>query len=295
MREPGNLKLFKKGPSAEMRLGVLLVLCLTMLFTDAHSPILNPIRQTLAVIIYPLERVVLAPQDAIEYFDSWSGAASNARAEQEALRRQRIEMAQLSTHAAQLATENDQLRRLLNVSESIDQKSIAVEVLYVPNNNFNHRLVFDKGSQDGIKAGMPVIDEGGVVGQIVRTTPYTSEAALVIDGQVSVPVQILRNGLRLIAFGSNDIGKLEVRYLSANADILVGDTLVTSGIGGFFPAGLPVGKIENVNRDPGSGFALALAQPMSHPERYRHFLVLYKDDINTPSLTEIDYESAQEE
>lgn len=294
MREPGNLRLFKKGPSAEMRLGVLLVLCLVMLFTDAHSLLLNPLRQTLSVAIYPFERVVLAPQDAIEYFDSWSGAASKTRAEQEALRRQRIEMAQLSTHAAQLATENDQLRRLLNVSESINQKSIAVEVLYVPNNNFNHRLIFDKGANDGIKAGMPVIDEGGVVGQIVRTTPYTSEAALVIDGQVSIPVQILRNGLRLIAFGGNELGKLEVRYLSANADILVGDTLVTSGIGGFFPAGLPVGKIEDVDRDPGSGFALALAQPMSHPERYRHFLVLHTENTNTAEQVELDYESAQE-
>lgn len=294
MREPGNLKLFKKGPSAEMRLGVLLVVCLVLLFTDAHSPVLNPLRQALSVAIYPFERVVLAPQDAIEYFDSWSGAASKARTEQDALRRQRIEMAQLSTHAAQLATENDQLRRLLNVSQSINQESIAVEVLYVPNNTFNHRLVFDKGSRDGIKAGMPVIDEGGVVGQIVRTTPFTSEAALVIDGQVSIPVQILRNGLRLIAFGSNEVGKLEVRYLAANADILEGDTLVTSGIGGFFPAGLPVGKIEAIDRDPGSGFALALAQPMSHPERYRHFLVLHTDKADTPNSAEIEHELTQE-
>lgn len=280
MREPGNLKLFKKGPSVEMRLGVLLVACLVMLFTDAHSPVLNPLRQALSVGIYPFERIVLAPQDALEYFDSWSNAATKARTEQSALRRQRIEMAQLSTHAAQLAAENDQLRRLLNVSESIAQKSIAVEVFYVPNNAFSHRLIFNKGSKDGIRAGMPVIDEGGVVGQIVRVTPYTAEAALVTDGKVSIPVQILRNGLRLIAFGSNEIGKLEVRYLSANADIEAGDTLVTSGIGGFFPAGLPVGRIENVNRDPGSGFALALAQPMSHPERYRHFLVLQLDEQN---------------
>lgn len=294
MREPGNLKLFKKGPSAEVRFGILLVLCLVMIFTDAHSPVLNPLRQTLSVGIYPFERVVLAPRDALEYVDSWSNAANIARTEREALRRQRIEMAQLSTHAAQLSAENEQLRRLLNVTQSISQDAIAVEVLYVPNNTFNHRLIFDKGSQNGIRAGMPVIDEGGVVGQIIRTTPFTSEAAMVIDGSVSIPVQILRNGLRLIAFGSNDIGKLEVRYLSANADILVGDTLVTSGIGGYFPAGLPVGKIESVDRDPGSGFALALAQPMSHPERYRHFLVLHTEDADLSDITGLDNGFAQE-
>src|SRR5690606_19156328 len=145
---------------------------------------------------------------------------------------------------------SDLLRRLLNVSESISQDSVAVEVFYVPSNAFSHRLIFNKGSRDGIAPGMPVIDEGGVVGQIVRVTPFTSEAALLIDDQVSIPVQVLRNGLRLIAFGGNEVGKLEVRYLSANVDVHPGDMLVTSGIGGLFPAGLSVGRIESVDRDP---------------------------------------------
>lgn len=287
MREPGTLKLFKQGPSIEMRLGALLLVCLVMIFTDAHSTLLNPLRQTLSVALYPFQKIVLAPRDALEYFNSWSHAAAKARDEQDALQRQRIEMAQLTTHAAQLAAENDQLRRLLNVSKSIEQKSIAVEVFYIPTSNLSNSLVFNKGSKDGIAPGMPVIDEGGVVGQIIRVGPYTSEAALVIDAQVSIPVQVLRNGLRLITFGSNQGGKLEVRYLSANADIEAGDTLVTSGIGGYFPAGLPVGRIEQVNRDQGSGFALAIAQPLSHPERYRHFLVLQLDNEALEELQEM--------
>ncbi len=287
MREPGSLKLFKQGPSVEIRLGVLLLLCFVLLFTDAYSPVLNPVRQTLATALYPFQRIVFAPRDALEYFNSWSNAASKARAEQEALQRQRIEMAQLATHAAQLSAENDQLRRLLNVSASIPQKSIAVEVFYVPSDVFSHRLIFNKGSEDGVLPGMPVIDEGGVVGQIIRVTPYTSEAAIVTDAQVSIPVQVLRNGLRLIAFGSNEAGKLEVRYLSANADIRAGDTLVTSGIGGLFPAGLPVAKVDKVDRDPGSGFALAIAQPLSHPERYRHFLVLSLEKKSKTGLEEL--------
>jgi rod shape-determining protein MreC len=199
-------------------------------------------------------------------------------------------MAQLSTHAAQLAAENEQLRRLLNVSEKISQKSVAVEVFYVPPNAFSHRLIFNKGSRAGIEPGMPVIDEGGVVGQIIRVTPYTSEAALLIDDQVSIPVQVLRNGLRLIAFGSDEIGKLEVRYLSGNVDIKAGDTLVTSGIGGLFPAGLPVGRIEKVDHDPGTGFGMAIAEPLSHPERYRHFLVLRVDVSDVPNPKEIEHE-----
>lgn len=290
MRQPGKLTLFKTGPSVEVRLVLLLALCLALVVTDAHWALLSPVRRALAVAIYPFERVVMAPRDALEYFDSWTHAATLARDEQDALRRQRIEMAQLSTHAAQLIAENEQLRRLLKVSERLSQKSVAVEVFYVPPNAFNHSLIFNKGSQAGILPGMPVIDEGGVVGQIVRVTPFTSQAALLIDDQVSIPVEVLRNGLRLIAFGSDEVGKLEVRYLSGNVDIRPGDTLVTSGIGGLFPAGLPVGRIQKVDHDPGTGFAMAIAEPLSHPERYRHFLVLRVDVSNVPDPKEIEHE-----
>src|SRR3546814_2269839 len=114
-------------------------------------------------------------------------------------------------------------------------------------------------------------------GQIGRVTPRAAEAALVTDERVSVPVQVLRNGLRLIAFGSNAPGRIEVRYLAANADIKEGDTIVTSGVGGLFPAGLPVAKVLTVERDTASGFARAICEPLAHPERYRHFLVLQVD------------------
>jgi len=169
------------------------------------------------------------------------------------------------------------LRRLLGVPDTISLPSIAVEVLYEPPNAFAHHLVFNKGTSSGIRAGMPVIDEGGIVGQVVRVTPFTSEAALLTDDKVSIPVQVLRNGLRSIAFGGNVSGKVEVRYLSGDADIVAGDTLVTSGIGGLFPAGLPVATVDKIVRDGGSGFAVAVASPLSHPERYRHFLVLRVD------------------
>ena len=158
--------------------------------------------------------------------------------------------------------------------KAVDQPAIVVEVLYEPSNAFNRRLVFNKGSSAGIAPGMPVIDEGGVVGQIIRVTPMSSEAAMLTDEVVSIPVQILRNGLRLIAFGSTSPGKIEVRYFSSDADIREGDMLVTSGVGGVFPPGLAVAKIESVERNSSTGFARAQGQPSSHPERYRHFLVL---------------------
>lgn len=269
-----TIRLFKRGPVAEVRLVVYIVLALCMMVVDAHWRVLDPARRVVAVTLYPFQRLVMLPRDLMTGIDNWTNAASLVRSEKEALQSQRIELAQVATHAAQLAAENQQLRRLLNVAEQVRQSSVAVEVLYEPVNAFSRHLVLNKGSSSGIAPGMPVIDEGGIVGQIVRVTPFTAEAALVTDERVSVPVQTLRNGLRLIAFGGNSAGKVEVRYLTADSDLRQDDVLVTSGVGGIFPAGLPVARVDEVRHDPATGFAVAEATPLSHPSRYRHFLVL---------------------
>ncbi len=287
MQETGSLRLFKQGPAAELRLFILIVVAIALMIVDSRWQTLEPARQVVSVAIYPFQRLMLAPRDLLEHVDSWNNAAARVRSEKEALQRQRVELAQLATHSAQLATENEQLRRLLNVSDTATQQAIAVQVLYEPSNAFSQHLVFNKGTSSGIEPGMPVIDEGGVVGQVVRVTPFTSEAALLTDDKVSIPVQVLRNGLRLIAFGGHTGGKVEIRYLNETVDIESGDTLVTSGIGGLFPAGLPVAQIETVEHDAASGFARALAKPLSHPERYRHFLVLrLEDGTQEPALAQ---------
>jgi len=280
MQEQGTIRLFKRGPTAEFRLLVFVILSLALLIVDARWRVLDPAREAVSVALYPFQRAVMMPRDLIATVGDWTDAASTARTEKEALQRQRIELAQIATHAAQLSAENQQLRRLLGVADMVVQPSVAVEVLYEPPNAFTRHLVFDKGRNSGIMPGMPVIDEGGVVGQIVRVTPFTSEAALLTDDKVSIPVQVLRNGLRLIAFGGHPGGKLEVRYLTNDTDIKPGDVLVTSGVGGLFPAGLSVAQVDEIQRDNASGFSMAVATPLSHPERYRHFLVLRVD----PSL-----------
>ena len=275
MQRHVTLRLFRRGPAAEVKLALMVLLALALLVTDANWKTLNPLRQSISVALYPFQRAVMLPRDATFLVHDWYSAAAAIKAENEGLQRQRIELAQVTSNAAQLAAENAQLRRLMGVfDKAVDQPAIVVEVLYEPANAFNRRLVFNKGSTVGIAPGMPVIDEGGVVGQIIRVTPMSSEAAMLTDEVVSIPVQILRNGLRLIAFGSTSPGKVEVRYFSSDADIREGDMLVTSGVGGVFPPGLAVAKIESVERNSSTGFARAQGQPSSHPERYRHFLVL---------------------
>lgn len=281
MQEQRSIRLFKRGPSAEVRLALFVLLSVVLLITDARWSVLEPARQALSLAIYPFQRVVMAPAAVVQHVDTWMNATALVHREKEALQRQRIELAQISTHAAQLAAENEQLRRLLQVADTVTQPAVAVEVFYEPPNAFNRRLVFNKGSAQGIRAGMPVIDEGGVVGQVVRVTPYTAEAALITDDKVSIPVQVLRNGLRLVAFGGHSASKIEARYLTNEDDLQVGDILITSGIGGLFPAGLPVAEVESIDFDPATGFALAVGRPLSHPERYQHFLVLL---VEEPSL-----------
>lgn len=285
MQRHVTLRLFRRGPAAEVTLTFLVVVAIALLFTDAFWTNANPVRQTIATVLYPFQRIVLFPRQMLTTADEWTNAASRIKSENEGLQRQRIALAQVTTNAALLSAENTQLRRLLGVLDSaVDRPTVVVEVLYEPVNAFTRRIVFNKGSRSGIAQGMPVIDESGVVGQITRVTPMTSEAAMLTDEIVSIPVQVLRNGLRLIAFGSNTPGKVEVRYFSSDADLREGDELVTSGVGGVFPAGLSVGRIDEVERNPSSGFARAEANPSSHPERYRHFLVLQvptQDNLTT--------------
>lgn len=275
MQRHVTLRLFRRGPAAEVILTFLVLLAIVFLFTDATWNKTNPIRQAISTTLYPFQRAVLFPRDILTMANEWVNAAALIKSENEALQRQRITLAQVSTNAALLSAENSQLRRLLGVLETaVDRPTVVVEVLYEPVNAFTRRIVFNKGSRAGIAQGMPVIDESGVVGQITRVTPMSSEAAMLTDEIVSIPVQVLRNGLRLISFGSSSPGKVEVRYFSSDADIQEGDQLVTSGVGGVFPAGLAVGRIDHVERNPASGFARAEALPASHPERHRHFLVL---------------------
>ncbi len=270
-----DLELFRRSVPAEVKLVLLGLICIVLLVVDANSRLLDPVRKGLGVALYPFQRVVMLPRDAVTLVQDYSNAARLLQQESDDLRRQRIELSQVVTNAAQLVTENEQLRRLLGVVEQRPAyPTVVVEVLYEPVTPYRRRLVFNKGSQDGVAPGMPVIDEGGVVGQVIRVTPFSAEAAMLTDEDLAIPVQLLRNGLRLIAFGSTVPGKIEVRYFSSDADIRVGDVLVTSGVGGGFPSGLSVATVQSVERDAASGFARALAEPTAYPERYRHFLVL---------------------
>lgn len=289
--------LFRHGPPAWVRLLAFLLLAVSLMVVDARWRVLDVVRQYIGVAVYPFQYVMLLPRDAARQLTDWLDTAERIRVEDEAERRRRIEVAQLATYAAQLLEENAQLRRLLGASQQNPaDPAVLVELLYESRTQFEQRLIINKGTLAGIQAGNPLIDENGVVGQVVRAGTVTSEVALLTDQAVSVPVQVLRNGLRAIAFPGDVPGKLELRYVPVDADIVRGDLLVTSGLGGWFPAGLPVARVEMVDSDPVSGYARIVAQPVAGMDRYRHFLVLRTSgtDLNSIAPDEAVAEAAED-
>lgn len=280
MPQDKSLQLFKQGQAAEVKLFFLGLLCIVLMVVDSQWGLLSPARRIISTALYPFQQAALWPRNWVNQVYDWSNAVELSKQQLIETERQKIELAQISVHAAQMASENSQLRRLLGIKNSVPINSVAVEILYTAANPLHHTLVLTKGSNDGIKPGMPLIGEGGVVGQIQRVTSQTSEVALITDERISIPALVLRNGLRVIVFGSGVNERVEVRYLSTGADIKVGDNLVTSGVGGVYPAGLAIGKVLEIENNSNQGFVRAFVEPAAHPERFLHFLVLLLEPNN---------------
>jgi rod shape-determining protein MreC len=170
--------------------------------------------------------------------------------------------------------EAGQLRRLIGAAERLPVKSMPAEILYNGRDPYSRKVVIDKGSQSGVRAGSPVVDEAGVIGQVTRAHALAAEVTLLTDKDQAIPVQVVRNGLRAVAFGAGASGMLELRFMASNAEIQNGDRLVTSGIDGTYPPGIPVGTVARIERDAAYAFARIVCQPAAGVERGRYVLVI---------------------
>jgi rod shape-determining protein MreC len=176
-----------------------------------------------------------------------------------------------------LRAENKQLRRLLDARERLSVDSTLAEILYQGRDPFSRKVVIDKGGHQGIQAGQAVIDDIGVIGQVTRVHPLLSEVTLITDKEQRTPVQVVRNGLRAVIFGGGDRGTLDLSYMAANADVQADDVLVTSGIDGTYPAGLPVAKVSRIERDAAYSFARITCIPTAGTDQHRQVLVLSQE------------------
>jgi rod shape-determining protein MreC len=209
----------------------------------------------------------------------WTGAHAQSRTQllesNDRLSRENLVLQGRSQQMASLQGENVRLRKLLNSSALLRDDVLVAELIGVSPDPERLQLVLNKGEADGVFVGQPLIDADGLMGQIVEVSSGASRALLVADVTHSVPVQVNRNGVRAIAEGSGELGSLEIRHVSSNTDIQVGDLLVTSGLGGRFPEGYPVAVVKEVERDPGEAFARVLAVPSAALDRTRHVLLVF--------------------
>jgi rod shape-determining protein MreC len=216
----------------------------------------------------------LWPRDALAYAGRYLATVGGLTRENAQLRERATERAAQLLQDEQLRIENARLRQLAGLRERTGAKSQAVQVLYEPRDRFTHKLVIDRGSSDGLRAGNPVIDEQGVVGQVTRVFPMIAEVTVLTERDQSIPVEVVRNGLRCVAFGGSEPGTLELRFLAANADVSSGDAVVTSGLDGLYPAGLPVGTIGRVERDVKDQFARVIVHPAAAVDANTALVVL---------------------
>jgi rod shape-determining protein MreC len=275
---------FKQGPSANARLAFFALLGLALLVIDSRTGMLAAMRQGIGTVLYPLQRTLLVPRDALSISTDYLTEIHRLRAENAELKRVETANARTLLQVEQLAQENRQLRELTGARERAAVKSVVAEVLYDTRDPFTRRLVLDKGLQQGVAAGQPVIDAQGIVGQITRVFPLSSELTLVTDRNMVIPVQVQRNGVRAIAAGGAEPGRMELRFMSVNADLKEGDLVVTSGLDSLYPPGLPVGRIVLVDRGRTGNFARVLVDPVAGVDKSRMVLVLLVDKSGLPPL-----------
>ncbi len=267
---------FRQGPSALSKLTFFSALALFLMVADARFHVTQPLRGAVATVLYPVQWLVMRPvmwvQGGGKYFESLSASQASEAAAHQQLGVQ----SQRANQVEQLSLENTRLRRLLGLRDRVTTPSQAAQVLYDAADPYTRKVIIDRGLLGGVVAGSPVLDETGVLGQVTRVYPMVSEVTLVTDHDQAIPVLNTRTGARGVAFGDPALraSGLELRFMAANADVQIGDLLTTSGVDGVYPPGLPVARVEKIERRVDSAFARITCVPLALVSGVGHVMVL---------------------
>lgn len=275
-----------RGPPLGAGFFFLSLLAVGLMALDHRGGYLDTARLWMSAATHPFYVAVQAPTDVWRWLTgSFSDRArlrqENAQLSEE-LRRARVRLLQFES----LHEENRRLRAIRAASKGIAARTLIAEIINVDLDPFRHRVRINKGAEDGVFEGQPILDAFGIVGQVMRVDRYTSQIILVTDAEHAIPVQINRNGVRSIAVGVGDLGKLNLPFMTVETDVKVGDLLVSSGLDQVFPAGYPVASVTKVERDPAQTFALVEAKPRAQLDRDREVLLLWADKPKVPAPEE---------
>ena len=261
-------------PALNTKLIIFVVLSFILLINDQRNNYLSILRNSIAIAIYPLQSTVEIPLRLINWFDLRIKSKEILIQEnQNLISQQKINSSILQRYES-LEQENVRLKQILNAANNLDNKVEITRIISINVNPYRHTIVIDKGERDGVYKGQVLLDADGVIGQILHTNFLTSEAILISDSDHALPVEINRNGLRTIVLGNGSYTKLDVPYIPNNADIEIGDLLVTSGLGGKFPSGYPVAKVDFIESDLSEQFYKVSAKPIAYLNQVREVMLL---------------------
>jgi rod shape-determining protein MreC len=250
---------------------------LALILIGQRLDFMAPVRTQLSIVAAPFYWVVDVPSKMLGEFNDMLSSRRDLMADNERLRAESLILNAKLQKYIELRAENVRLRELMNSAELLNDTVVVAEVVAVASDPNRHQLVVDKGSRDGAFVGQPVIDATGLLGQITEVGLLQSRVLLITDSAHALPVRVSRNGLRAIAEGTGLIDELALTHVAATTDIQVGDLLVSSGLGGRFPGGYPVGEVVDVSIDPGQPFAEVRARPMAQLDRSRNVLLVFSE------------------
>lgn len=262
-------------------LSLYVAISVSLLVLDAKFHYLDVFRQAIGAFTHPLQQLAHSPARGLDQAGEYFQSVATLQDENQRLKHAKLENAPLTLRLQQLEAENSRLRRLLAVKERQAVGGQVAQILYTARDPFTRRVVIDKGQQDRVSAGLPVVDDDGIVGQVTRVYPFSSEVTLITDKDQAIPVQIVRNGLRSVVFGLGN-GQLELRFMPANADVQKDDLLVTSGLDGIFLPGFPVAKVLHVERDTAYSFARIICGPVGGVENFGEVMILAPREAPPP-------------
>ena len=270
--------IFARGPSLQSRLALSIVVSVILIFVDHRLDGFSGVKVYLNSLVSPLQYLASLPQQMLNASATQLQSHQQLLAENAELKLQATMMSEQLQRFNVLKTENERLRELLGSPVEEDVRKMVAELMAVDNNPFSHQIVIDKGAIHGVYEGQSVLDDRGIVGQILEVGTTNSRVLLIADVTHAIPVRIVRNNVRLIASGSGRLGELYLEHVPHSTDIQVGDVLTSSGLGNVFPEGYPAAKITSILRDESRPFAQVRAVPMAQLDRIKYLLLLWPED-----------------
>lgn len=273
MATPGQL-MFARGLSPQTRLIFWVAVSLSLAFADARYDALNLLRSAFSQLLSPMQRAAFVPFDVVTEVNGFLVRHRALQQQHDKLVAERVSLARELYEARDALRANAELRSLLQLTRTQDRAAIAAQILYQRPDWFSRRVSIDRGSTSGVRAGSPVIDAQGLVGQVTRVYPQSSEVTLVNSSDQLTPVYVERTGQRALAAGGSEADQVELQFMPTHADIKPGDMLLTSGIDKVYPPGLPVARVLRVTPLPASPYARVECLPLAGVSRDRALLVL---------------------